>query len=390
MVGMGSEHREGGVTCSVCGRQDPPVAQALGVCVSCIRAKTKGSLETALHSHAQARKIFGLPESPPTGEGIHCKLCSQHCRMGEGELGYCGLRWNENGKILALSTPQQGLFHAFSDPQGTTCSGTFGDPGATGAGYPASASAKGQEHEYVTLSIFLYGCSFDCLFCQNIAHKQFHANWVRPVEDLVKMTLQNTNISCWRFFGGSPEPQLPFAIHASELILDALKGERLLRICFEWNGCGYSELMKKAARLAYESGGNVQFDLKAWDENLNIALTGVSNKVVYENFEMVARAYSHSPGHPSWLCATTRLVPGYVDEREVGNMARFMANLDPSIPYGLLVFQPDFMMRDLPVTPVHQVRACYQIAKKYLQHVHVENLHLLGLSDEEALGACRT
>jgi pyruvate formate lyase activating enzyme len=305
--------------------------------------------------------------------------------MGEGELGYCGLRWNENGKLLALSTPHEGLFYAYPDPHITNCSAAFFCPGATECGYPTYAYAKGTEVGYVGLAIFLYGCNFDCLFCPNPTHKLYHANMVRPVEDLVEMTVQNQKISCWSFLGGSPEPQLPFAINASQKVLAALKGERILRICFEWNGCGYPELVEKASRIAYDSGGNVKFDLKAWNENLNVALTGVSNKVVYQNFEMVAHEFPHSPDHPPWLCATTLLVPGYVDEMEVEKIAKFIAGLDSSIPYGLLVFHPDYMMRDLCITPLDQVRSCYRVAKKYLSHVHVGNLHLLGLPNEEAL-----
>jgi pyruvate formate lyase activating enzyme len=71
-------------------------------------------------------------------------------------------------------------------------------------------------------------------------------------------------------------------------------------------------------------------------------------------------------------------VPGYVDEVEVGQIARFIAGLDPAIPYSLLVFHPDFMMRDLPITPREQVTRCYETATRQLKRVHLGNLHLLG------------
>ena len=80
------------------------------------------------------------------------------------------------------------------------------------------------------------------------------------------------------------------------------------------------------------------------------------------------------------LTATTLLVPGYVDHVEVEGIAKFISELNPEIPYSLLVFHPDFMMRDLPITPVKQVKLCYEAAKKHLRNVNIGNLHLLGLS----------
>lgn len=375
------------VACALCGREDVLVAEALGVCVACIRGKVQDALQKAMASHAQARKLFGLPAESPAMEegGIHCKICSQNCRMNEGELGYCGLRWNENGKLLSLSTPYEGVFHAY--PYRFTPNHSASASGLSVAGCRDHSPFKPveQDLEAGSLAIFLYGCPFDCLFCQNTIHNRYQANWVRPAEALIDMTLENNDISHWYFFGGSPEPQLPFAINASQKILTALRGKRRLNISFEWAGCGYPELVKKAARIAYESGGTVTFNLIAWDETLHLALTGSSNKMVYENLAMVARAFPRRTDQPSWLWVTTRLIPGYIDEREVEPIAGFLSGLDSSIPYRLLVFHPGFMMEDLPITPREQVRACYQVAKNYLSHVHVGNVHLLGLPNEEAL-----
>jgi pyruvate formate lyase activating enzyme len=93
---------------------------------------------------------------------------------------------------------------------------------------------------------------------------------------------------------------------------------------------------------------------------------------------MIARQYfEHSV--PPVLTATTLLVPFYVDEKEVEEIAKFIANLNPEIPYSLLVFHPDFYMRDLPITPREQVKHCYEAAKKYLDNVNIGNQQLLGV-----------
>jgi pyruvate formate lyase activating enzyme len=121
------------------------------------------------------------------------------------------------------------------------------------------------------------------------------------------------------------------------------------------------------------SQGIIKFDLKAFTPSLSLALSGVENRRAYENFTLV---YKELQGD-FLLTATTCLVSGYVDRFEVEGIARFLADLNPSIPYSLLVFHPDFYMKDLPITPLEQVKGCFEIAKKYLRYVNIGNKHLL-------------
>jgi pyruvate formate lyase activating enzyme len=156
-------------------------------------------------------------------------------------------------------------------------------------------------------------------------------------------------------------------LRASEEVLKMRK----VRICWEWNGCGNPELVEKASELSFKSGGIVKFDLKAFDPNLSIALSGVPNERAYKNFEMVGDR------HKEVITATTLLVPNYVDEKEVEKIAKFIADIDPEIPYSLLIFHPAFYMSDMPITPRKQVEECYKTAKRYLNKVNIGNKHLL-------------
>ena len=77
--------------------------------------------------------------------------------------------------------------------------------------------------------------------------------------------------------------------------------------------------------------------------------------------------------------ASTLLVPGYVDRQEVSNLARFISSLSPDIPYSLLAFAPQFMMRDLPTTSRRHAEECLAEAQAQgLKRVRVGNVHLLG------------
>src|SRR3972149_10519475 len=126
------------------------------------------------------------------------------------------------------------------------------------------------------------------------------------------------------------------------------KKDAILRFCWETNGSMQERLLDELVNLAIESGGCIKFDLKAWDENLHIALTGVTNKRTMENFLKVGEKIRRRP-IPPLLIASTLLVPGYVDEEEVKSLAHFIASINPDIPYSLLAFHPHFYMSDLPL-----------------------------------------
>jgi len=372
-----------GIECRVCGKKSKLTAEYLKVCVQCLRERPEESLPYVREAHGRARSRFGLPPTPPKSpDGIPCNLCANECRIGNGKIGYCGFRRTVDGRLESLTSPKVGILHSYLDRQVTNCCAAWFCPAATSAGYPKYTYKAGPEIGYYNLAVFLYGCNFDCLFCQNSSHKNFLSGEAVTVEELVEKTRSNRRISCWCFFGGSPEPQLPFVVRASRAVLDEMP-ERILRICFEWNGCGNPKLVRKAAEIALVSGGNVKFDLKCFDSTISIALSGISNKRAYENFKLAAQDfYPQRPEFPM-LTATTLLVPGYIDSFEVEQIAEFIASFDAEIPYSLLVFHPAFLMADLPITSLEQTIECYKSAKKHLKRVNVGNLHLLGIRSME-------
>jgi pyruvate formate lyase activating enzyme len=334
--------------CKLCGREG--VSSALSVCVDCIREK----LENLEDVHEKVRKNFLLPPKPPkTPNGIKCDLCSNGCIMGEGEKSFCGLRENVNGEMVSKVSSKTALVHTYLDPLPTNCCAAWFCPGSWERGY--------------NLATFFYGCNFDCLSCQNSSHKYVDGAPRMGIEEFLRWAKPD-QVRCICYFGGSPEPQLPFALRASEKILK----EKKVRICWEWNGCGNPELVKKAGEISLKSGGIIKFDLKAFDRYLSIALSGAPNDRAFENFELIAERYGKEV-----ITATTLLVPNYVDAKEVEGIARFIAAIDPDIPYSLLVFHPDFYMQDMPITPRRQVVQCYNVARRYLNRVNIGNRHLL-------------
>ncbi len=361
--------------CKNCGKESPLIAQCLSLCLDCVRQSFKEVNPIINEAHYEARKAFNLPGQPPkNSQGVICHLCVNECQLLEGEKSYCGLRTVKNGKLFGV-TAERGNLSWYYDPLPTNCVADWVCPGGTGSGYPDYAYSPGPEYGYKNLAVFYQACSFDCLFCQNWQYRLAtnYPNWVSATR-LAEVVDEKTACIC--YFGGDPSPQLPHALRVSRLALERNKG-RILRICWETNGSMHPALLKQAAELSLNSGGCIKFDLKAWNKELHLALCGISNERTLENFQFLAQYIKKRP-QPPFLIASTLLIPGYIDKEEVFNIARFIAALDPNIPYSLLAFHPDFLMTDLPTTSLRHAEECLEAARSAgLVKVRLGNVHLL-------------
>lgn len=304
-------------------------------------------------------------------------MCGNNCDIAENERGFCGLRTNQNQRLVHLAgTAKKGLVSWYHDPLPTNCVASWVCPAGTGCGFPRYAYRKDGEYGYNNLAVFYEACSFDCLFCQNWHFRGtiVEDNNTRTAAELAEAVDSHTACIC--YFGGDPSPQLSHAIAASKLALQKTKG-RILRICWETNGNLNRALLKKMLDLSLITGGCIKFDLKAWNEGLHIALTGVSNRNTLENFQWLAQFIKSRPD-PPLLIVSTLLIPGYIDGEEIFQISKFIASLNSEIPYSLLAFYPDFEMSDLPTTSWQLAKQCLIIAQKAgLKRVQLGNKHLL-------------
>ncbi len=271
--------------------------------------------------------------------------------------------------------------------------------GCTGAGHPRYAHRPTAERGYLNLAVFYGACTLDCLHCQNWHYKDLTAK-LSPrisarslatkadppasfVSDGENCTLEGRNdvakdVSCVCFFGGDPSSQMPHALEMCELALEKAEEQgRILRICWETNGRWKGKFALKAAEYSLESGGIVKFDLKTGGENLSRALCGLSNQPTLDNFKMVGERFFQERPELPVLTASTLLIPGYVDKKEVENLARSVAEIDPRIPYTLLAFSPHYIMSDLPTTTKKDAHECLDTASEHLEKVRLGNIGLL-------------
>jgi pyruvate formate lyase activating enzyme len=282
------------------------------------------------------------------------------CAIGEGERGYCGLREVRGGKLRSLAgLPHRGLLHWYRDPLPTNC---VADP------FCAGHCQRGRHN----LAVFHAACTVDCLFCQNWHFREMDPAAATPIAADALAGAATSRTHCVCHFGGDPAAQMPHALAASRLL-----AERRVAICWETNGTAHQRLMDRALELSLATGGCVKFDLKAFDDTLHRVLTGASNAWTLANFARAAARFDES-GKVPLVVASTLLVPGYIDDQEVAGIARFIARLNPAIPFVLLGFSPHFLLPDLPRTSVRHADAASAAARAAgLLTVRVGNRHLL-------------
>ena len=365
--------QSGGKPCRFCGQSTPPVSATLGFCRSCLAVRPAEAAAAAQTARARLRSSFHLPGAPPRDAGAPaCPLCVQACQIGEGERGFCGLRTRKGGRLVHLAgTPTRGILQWYRDPLPTNCV----------ADWVCSGSAM---RGYHNLAVFYESCTLDCLFCQNWHFRRTPASAPGiSARELAEAANERTWCVC--FFGGDPASQLPHALAAGQLL--AARG---VKVCWETAGTSNPKLLDHAVELALRTGGCIKFDLKAYDETLHRVLTGASNARTFENIARAARRIRERP-EPPLVIVSTLLVPGYVGAEEVERIARFLAELDPEIPYALLAFAPNFAMADLPTTSArHAKEAAAAAHRAGLRRVRIGNRHLLGPDYSAASSSIRT
>jgi pyruvate formate lyase activating enzyme len=373
--------------CLFCSKSDKLISETLSVCRDCILNHDWDPIHRHISSiHDFVRKQADLPEKPPKAEKpnikLKCNFCINECSLSQDDISYCGLRniqKKQNGE-LPYPTTKKGYIHGYIDSNPTNCCNSWFCPAGTSAGYPTFSEHKGPEYGTYSYAAFLYGCTFDCLFCQNSSHKWFSKKKLFDVETLTNQIVKNKKITCLCYFGGTPEAQLPFSINLAKNLLKKIRIEepkRIMRICWEWNGSGRTNLVEECMNIAINTGGNIKFDLKSFNEKLNIAMCDVTNKRTLENFKFLAENYFGKRENLPEMSACTLMVPGYTNHEEVEQIAQFVSSINDEIPYSLLVFHPQYQMRDLPITPKKEAYKCVDVAEKYLKNVNLGNKHLL-------------
>ena len=283
-----------------------------------------------------------------TNGKVECYLCPVECKLKEGQVGSCGVRANLGGELYTFTYGS--LISSAVDPVEKKPLFHF---------YPG----------HLTLTIATPGCNLHCKGCQNWEISQ----------------VQKGQVFSEPFFEETFVPP--------KLIVEKALEYGCKSISYSYSDPTiFAEYMVEVARLAHEAG------LK------NIMVTaGYINREPLEEIDRFMDAYSidlkffsdeayrkYSKGRlepvletikivfkrGKWLELTTLLVPKYVDETQLRDIARWIVReLAPWVPWHLSRFFPHYKAQNLPPTPVEMLERAYKIGKEEgLEYVYVGNL----------------
>jgi pyruvate formate lyase activating enzyme len=89
-----------------------------------------------------------------------------------------------------------------------------------------------------------------------------------------------------------------------------------------------------------------------------------------------------------WIEVTTLVVPGLNDgDEELAAIARFLAGVDPDIPWHISRFHPDYKYTEVAATPVRTLERAFDLGKRAgLRFIYVGNV--AGLSEDTLCPSC--
>lgn len=281
------------------------------------------------------------------GEIVRCELCPWMCRIKEGRYGYCGVRFNYNGKLYTSiygvvsskavdPIEKKPLFHFF--------------PGS-----------------YV-FSLGSIGCNLRCKHCQNweIAHARaenyfFYLDFIPP-EEAVAQALESGSSGIALTYN-EPSIWIEYAIDVFKLAK-----ERGLYTVFVTNGLINEQPLRDLSDVL----DAFRVDVKGITKESYFRISGF--KKVESVIKSAELAFNNFDLHVEIV---TNIIPTVNDsEDELRNIARWIVkNLDKKVPWHVTRFYPYFGFSYLYPTPISTLEMAYKIGiEEGLEFVYIGNV----------------
>jgi len=174
------------------------------------------------------------------------------------------------------------------------------------------------------------------------------------------------------FTGGDLACQPEFYVEATKEIKSL--GEDLW-VLFETNGYG---LTAENLDLLRGSGMDAFWlDIKAYDDEVHLRLTGASNKRILElPAEILERKF--------FLEVSSLYIPGWVETDQITKIAELLAQVDREIPYAIVAFFPEHEMTNVRSPNLQQMVEAFQGSRDAgLKKVRLGNVPIFTRTDPE-------
>lgn len=276
---------------------------------------------------------------------VQCDVCPRHCRLRDGQRGFCFVRANRGGEVVLTS---YGLSSGFCvDPIEKK---------------PLNHFLPGTP----VLSFGTAGCNLGCRFCQNwdMSKSRETATLAdRATPEMLAAAAKRLDCRSVAFTYNDPVIFMEYAMDTA----DACRAEGIRSVAVT---AGYMCAEPRREFYCHMDAANI--DLKGFTERFYEKICSAHLQDVLDTLVFVKRETS------TWLEVTTLLIPGENDaEDELESMAAWMVEkLGPEVPWHFSAFHPDWKMRETPYTPPATLRRAREIALSHgMRFVYVGNVH---------------
>lgn len=272
-----------------------------------------------------------------------CKLCPRECVIDDRERGYCGVRENRGGTYYSLVHSRVCAAHIDpieKKPLFHFCPGTL------------------------AFSVATAGCNVNCKFCQNWDISQSRPEQVRnnylPPKDLASLAKQNR---CPAIAYTYSEPVVFY-----EFMRDAADAAHALGIKSVVVSGGF--IQQDPLKKLCPSVDAIKVDLKAFSEKYY-------KEVVNGELKPVLDAIVAMRKLGMWTELVYLVVPTLNDsDAELRSLAQWVkSNLGADVPLHFSRFYPQYLLKNLPPTPLETLDRAKAIADaEGLHYVYLGNV----------------
>jgi pyruvate formate lyase activating enzyme len=290
-------------------------------------------------SGKQAELFHNLPSGR-----VQCTACARLCQIGEGQVGFCGIRGVVDGKLYLLDYGRVMAVHV--------------DP----------IEKKPVVHYHPGSKIFSIatsGCSWACRFCQNydISQRRQPAGMEESPEHLVSLAIEY-GCEGLAYTYNQPSVFIEYARDVGKLA----RAKGLFNI-FVSNGYDTPETVTAMNDFL----DCITVDFKGSGET-GFVRSYISIPNADPIFQTMLEVRDRTKIHVE---ITDLIVPRVGESLEAAEkLCKWVYdNLGPDTPIHFLRFHPDYKMMDFPWTPVETLEKHYEVGKKAgLNYVYLGNV----------------
>eukprot|EP01028_Stygiella_incarcerata_P009565 TRINITY_DN457_c0_g2_i2.p1 TRINITY_DN457_c0_g2~~TRINITY_DN457_c0_g2_i2.p1 ORF type:complete len:423 (-),score=89.20 TRINITY_DN457_c0_g2_i2:882-2150(-) len=299
---------------------------------------------------------------------VRCRTCKRMCTIRPGETGECAVRYNEDGRLTCLVYGHATGGPAFDPiekkPLAHFLPGTF------------------------TVSFGTIGCNFSCRFCQNHTLSQYSKDLKADVRK-EKLVEAITSVGMEL----TPQDAVDIALrkHLPTMVYTYNEPTIFFEYLFDTSKIAKKHGLKNVmVTNGYESD-DVMDALAPYIDAMNIDLKAFTEKFYQEQcnakLSNVLGTIRKAKELGIWIELTTLLIPDANDsDEEITDIAEFIYDLDPDIPWHISAFTPKYKMKDRGRTPESTLFRAYDIGKKVgLRYVYLGNIHSSKIEHQSTL-----